>query len=226
VANRRADFSRVFDLAERVLPPESLCAALGDEPGKDEAWRRLLERAARCHGVGTAADLADYYRMPLRQARRRLRELVENGELRMVRIEGWSEPAYLHPEARIPRRIDAASLLSPFDPLVWYRPRTARLFGFDYRAELFIPRAKRKWGYYVLPFLLGDALVARVDLKADRENTRLCVLAAYHEPVGGCARVADALASELRAMAAWLDLDSVEVGRRGNLAGRLRSAVG
>jgi hypothetical protein len=226
VANRLPDFSRVFDLAERVLPPGSLRAALEQEPGKDEAWRRLLERAARCHGVGTAADLADYYRMPLRRARLRLAELVENGELRTVRVEGWSEPAYFHPEARIPRRIDAASLLSPFDPVVWHRPRTARLFGFDYRVELFIPRARRKWGYYVLPFLLGDALVARVDLKADREHKRLCVLAAYCEDDVDCTRVAGALTAELSAMAAWLDLDSVEVGRRGNLAGRLRSAMG
>ena len=225
VANRLPDFSRVFDLAERVLPPEHRRVARGQELGKDEAWRRLLGQAARCHGVGTAADLADYYRMPVRQARLRLDELVESEELRTVRIEGWREPAYLHAEARLPRRIDAASLLSPFDPVVWCRPRTARLFGFDYRVELFVPQAKRKWGYYVLPFLLGDALVARVDLKADRENGCLCVLAAYDEPDVDSGEVADALASELRTMATWLDLGSVEVGRRGGLARRLRQAV-
>ena len=179
--------------------------------------------------------------MPVREARQRIAELTGAGKLREVRVEGWREPAYLNPEARLPRRIDASALLSPFDPVVWYRPRTARLFNFDYRIEIFVPRAKRRWGYYVLPFLLGDRLVARVDLKADRAARRLLVLAAYLEPharpgtlppqharsgrSGDPGVVADALAAELRTLAAWLDLDSVAVGRRGGFARLLAAAA-
>jgi uncharacterized protein YcaQ len=185
----------------------------------------LLRLAARAHGVGTAGDLADYYRMPIGQARPRLAELVAARELREVRVEGWRELAYLHPAARLPGRIDGRALLSPFDPVVWYRPRAARLFGFDYRIEIFVPQAKRRWGYYVLPFLLGDRLVARVDLKADRRERRLLVLAAYLEPDAEPGTVAGALAAELRTLAGWLGLDSVAVGRRGGFARSLAGAV-
>src|SRR5262249_42121379 len=152
------------------------------------------------HGVGTAADLADYYRMPVREARPRLAELVEEGALRAVRVEGWRAPAYLHAAARLPARVEAAALLSPFDPLVWFRPRAARLFDFDYRSEIFVPREQRRWGYYVMPFLLGDRLVARVDLKADRPGRRLLVRAAYLEPQAQAEPVAGALAAELRTL--------------------------
>jgi uncharacterized protein YcaQ len=221
VAGRRPDFSRLFDLAERLIPPEHH----GREVSRDEAQRALLLVAARSHGVGTADDLADYYRMPIREARPRLDELVEAGELRRVRVEGWREPAYLHEEARLPRRIDAASLLSPFDPLVWYRPRVARLFDFEYRIEIFVPGPKRRWGYYVLPFLLGERLVARVDLKADRAGRRLLVLAAYLEPHARPEPVAAALAAELATLARWLDLDSVAVEQRGDLARPLAAAM-
>jgi uncharacterized protein YcaQ len=177
VTERRSNFSRAYDLAERRLP------ALHYErrPAYEESLRELLLLAARAHGIGTAADLADYYRMPVREARRPLAELLAAGELREVAVEGWREPAYLHARAERPRRVEASALLSPFDPVVWYRPRTARLFGFDYRLEIFLPREKRRWGYYVLPFLLGDRLVARVDLKSDRARRRLCVLAAHLE---------------------------------------------
>jgi uncharacterized protein YcaQ len=221
VADRRPNFARVFDLAERLIPAEHHRRTVGSE----EAQRELLRQAARAHGVGTASDLADYFRMPVREARPRLAELVAAGQLRAARVEGWREPAYLHPEARPPRRLDAAALLSPFDPVVWYRPRAERLFGFDYRIEIFVPEAQRRWGYYVLPFLFGDRLVARVDCKADRPGRRLLVPAAYREPGTDAAAVAAALAAELRTLAGWLGLDSVSVGSRGDFARALAAAV-
>jgi uncharacterized protein YcaQ len=221
VAGRSSSFMRSYDLAERVLPSEHHRR----EVARDEAQRELLRQAARAHGVGTVGDLADYYRMPVREAGQRLRELVAAGELREVQVEGWREPAYLHPEARLPRRLDAAALLSPFDPVVWCRPRVARLFGVDYRIEIYVPQEKRKWGYYVLPFLLGDRLVARVDLKADRAGRRLLVPAAHLESGAEAGAVAAALAAELRKMADWLGLDSVVVGRRGGFARALAAAV-
>ena len=221
VAERRPNFARAFDLAERRLPPHHYARRSTHE----ESQRELLRLAARAHGVGTVADLADYYRMPVRVARGRLAELVTAGELREVRVEGWPEAAYLHPQAKRPPRIEAAALLSPFDPVVWYRPRTHRLFGFDFRLEIFVPRPKRRWGYYVLPFLLGDRLVARVDLKAERALRRLHVLAAYAEPRVRPGPVAEALAVELKTMASWLKLDSIAVGRRGGLARSLAAAL-
>jgi uncharacterized protein YcaQ len=222
VAERRPNFARVYDLAERVLPPEHH----GRRVDRADAERQLLLQAGRAHGVATAADLADYYRMSVREARPRLAELVSAGRLRLVQVESWREPAYLHPEARLPRRIEAAALLSPFDPVVWFRPRAAQLFGFDYRVELFVPRPKRRWGYYVLPFLLGDRLVARVDLKADRARRRLLVLAAHLEDHAEAGSVAGALAKELRTMAAWLGLEAVAVESRGSFARRLIGALG
>ncbi len=221
VSDRRPDLARVYDLAERVIPPQHHRRHVE----RQEAERELLRLSARANGIGTAADLADYYRLPIRDARPRIAELVGAGELAEVRVEGWREPAYLDPEARLPRRIEASALLSPFDPLIWYRERAARLFDFDYHLEIFVPEAKRRWGYYVFPFLLGDRLVARVDLKADRVGRRLLVLAAYLEPAARRQVVADALAAELRTMAAWLNLDSVAVGRRGDLARQLAVAT-
>jgi uncharacterized protein YcaQ len=221
VVDRRPDFSRLYDLAERRIPPEHH----GHVVGREEAQRELLRLAARAHGVGTAADLADYYRMPVREARPRLAGLVEEGALREVRVEGWREAAYLHAAALLPSRIDAAALLSPFDPVVWFRPRTARLFGFDYRIEIFVPREKRRWGYYVLPFLLGERLVARVDLKADRPGQRLLVLAAYLEPQENGAEVVGPLAAELRTMAGWLGLGRVVVEGRAGFGKSLAAAV-
>ncbi len=220
VSERRGSV-RAYDLAERVLPPDHHSR----DVGRDEAQRELLRLAARAHGVGTAGDLADYYRMPIAVARQRVDELVEAGELGQVRVEGWREPAYLHPAVRLPGRISAAALLSPFDPVVWHRPRAGRLFGFDYRIEIYVPQAKRRWGYYVLPFLLGERLAARVDLKADRGARRLLVLAAYIESAAEPARVAETLAAELRTLAGWLDLDSVSVERRGGFARKLAAAV-
>jgi uncharacterized protein YcaQ len=214
VAARRPDYVRTFDLTERLIPAEHH----GREIGAGDAQRELLRRAARAYGVATASDLADYYRMPIRNVRPRLAELVEAGELQAVRVEGWRQPAYLHHEARVPRCINAATLISPFDPLIWYRPRAERLFAFEYRVEIYVPKPKRRWGYYVMPFLLGDRLVARVDLKADRKNRRLLVPAAHLEPHADPASVAPALVDELRTMARWLGLESVHVARNGDLA--------
>lgn len=221
VAERRPNFARAFDLAERVLPAQHH----GRSVERGDAQRELVRLAARAHGVGTAGDLADYYRMPIREVRQRIGELVAASELSEVQVGGWREPAYLHKDARLPRRIHAAALLSPFDPVVWRRPRALRLFEFDYRAEIWVPKEKRKWGYYVLPFLLGDRLVARVDLKADRGERRLLVPASYVEDHAEPAVVAEALAVELRIMASWLGLESVVVERRGSFARLLAGEV-
>ena len=220
-ANRRPNFARAYDLAERVIPAEHFKRKVSSA----EAQRELLRRSARAHGVGTAGDLADYYRMPIGDARARLAELVDAGELGEVRVEAWRETAYLHPDAKLPKQIDAAALLSPFDPLIWHRDRAARLFDFDYRIEIYVKAPKRRWGYYVLPFLLGERLVARVDLKADRKVRRLLAVAAYVERHAKPKPVAKALAAELQAMSGWLDLDAVQIGRKGGFARPLAAAL-
>jgi uncharacterized protein YcaQ len=219
---RPGDFARVYDLTERMIPAAVLARPA---PAEDDAKRTLLERAARAVGVGTARDLADYHRINLPKARPLLADLVEDGRLLPVTVEGWPQPAYLHPAATIPRRVDARALLSPFDSLIWERSRTERLFGFHYRIEIYTPAAKRRFGYYVLPFLLGDRLVARVDLKADRQAKVLRVQRAYLEPGEDEAFVAGAMAAELGAMAGWLGLDGVAVVDRGDLAPTLTRAV-
>ena len=224
-ASRRGNFTRVYDLAERVIP-EQVLAAPAPAPETRDAQRELLRLAARAHGIGDAADLADYYRIRMPQARPLLQELVEEGELLEATVEGWSRPAYLHRDARTPRRIDANALLSPFDSLIWFRERTERLFGFRYRIEIYVPEPERQYGYYVFPFLTGDTLAARVDLKSDRARGALLVRGAYLEEGSDAGAVAGELATNLEAMAAWLELDEVIVGRRGNLASPLRRAVG
>ena len=215
IADRLPSFARRYDLSERVIPPEHHSR----EVDAGDAQRELIRNAARCSGIATAGDLADYYRMPIRLARQRIQELVDAGELSMVRVEGWRAPAFLHPAAKRPRRIDACAVLSPFDPLVWYRPRAERLFGFEYRIEIYTPKEKRRWGYYVLPFLLGDRLVARVDLKAERIDGRLAVLATHLEPEADSKKVIPALGQELDRLMAWLGLDSRDPVR----AGRVRA---
>ena len=222
IAERRtAGFARAYDLAERVVPDEHHTRVLS----REDAQRELIRLAARATGVATAADLADYYRMAPREARQRVTELAAAGELREVRVEGGRDPAYLHPDARTPRAITAAALLSPFDPVIWYRPRAERLFDFDFRIEMYVPREKRKYGYYVLPFLLGERIVGRVDLKADRVAGCLRVLGAYVESHADAETVAGPLARELRTMAGWLGLDEVAIARRGTLSRALASAV-
>jgi hypothetical protein len=206
VRERRSDFSRVYDLAERVLPAKILAQRVE----KQEAHRGLLAIAARAHGVATAGDLSDYFRMSIGETRPRLAEMVKAGALLPVEVEGWREPAYLDPGAKMPEKVEAASLISPFDPLVWTRPRAERLFGFHYRVEIYVPKEKRKWGYYVMPFLLGDRLVARADLKAEREAGVLRVVSWHVEAGVKKAEVAGRLREELAAIAKWLTLERVE----------------
>lgn len=221
VAERNAQFERIFDLPERVIPPTIL-----DQPTPSDAHahRELIRRAARSLGVATELTLQDYYRMHHTQTKPAVAALVESGELRQVRVEGWKQPAYLDAQARIPRRVHAQALLSPFDPVVWYRPRSEALFDFHYRIEIYTPAAKRVHGYYVLPFLLGDRIAARVDLKADRRAGRLLVHAAYAEP-SAPAHTAEALAHELHRLARWLGLEEIIVAPRGDLAPSLQSAI-
>jgi len=176
-------------------------------------------------GVATARDLADYYRINIKDARPLVDGLVGEGALERVRVEGWKDDAFVHPDAVTPRRADARALLCPFDSLIWFRDRAERLFGFHYRIEIYTPAPKRVYGYYVFPFLLGDGLVARVDLKADRAAGVLRVRGAYLEEGRDAARVTPALAVELAEMAAWLGLGEVSVERRGSLAAALRKAV-
>jgi hypothetical protein len=218
----RRNFARVYDLPERVFSDGVLSAPA---PDARDAQREMIRLASRSLGVATIGDLADYYRIRLPQARERVGELLDAGELDAVAVEGWRQPAYLHPGAKLPRRVDAKALLSPFDSLIWSRERTERLFGFRYRVEIYVPPAQRVFGYYVLPFLLGDELVARVDLKSDRRTGVLRVQSAFVEDGRDGRRVAAALAAELRSMAGWLELDGVRVGRRGNLVGELRRAI-
>ena len=216
---RPRDFARVYDLPERVLPAEVLARPT---PTTHDAHKELLVLAARHHGVATARDLADYHRIGAARAKAPLAELVEEGRLVPVSVEGWDRPALLHPEARRPRRVAARALLSPFDPVVWTRDRALRLFGFHYRIEIYTPAAKRVHGYYVLPFLLGDRLVGRVDLKADRAAGALRVQSAWIEPGEDPGEVAPALRDELRLMVGWLGLDDMEVTGAGDLGPTLR----
>ncbi len=222
-ASRGGNFVRFYDLTERVIPAHVLSLPA---PETADAQRELLRLAGGALGIATAADLADYYRIRMPQARPRLQELVEEGELLAARVEGWSRPAFLRREARTPRRMRAGALLSPFDSLIWHRDRTERLFGFHYRIEIYVPEPERQYGYYVYPFLIGDALAARVDVKADRARGALLVRGAYREAGSDPDVVAVALAAQLRSMASWLKLGKVIVERRGNLAARLRRAAG
>jgi uncharacterized protein YcaQ len=219
-ASRRG-FERLYDLPERVIP-----AAILEQPtpSREEAQRELLRMSAASLGVAGAKELRDYYRLPAADAKTRIAELIDSGDLLPVKVEGWSTPAYVHPNVTVPRRIGAAALLAPFDPLVWERDRAERLFGFRYRIEIYVPADKRVHGYYVLPFLMDEHLAARVDLKSDRQAGVLRVQAAYledHGPEG----VPERLATELRDMAHWLGLADVVVHDRGDLAPALKAVL-
>jgi len=221
VAYRR-NFTRYYDLPERVIPAEIMALPV---PDAADARRALLLKAAASMGVATSRDLADYYRINIKAARPLVDELAEGGLLDRVRVEGWKDDAFIHPDAVNPRSVESRSLLCPFDSLVWYRDRAERLFGFHYRIEIYVPKPKRVYGYYVFPFLLGDDLVARVDLKADRQAGVLRARGAHLEEGRDATRVAPALATELAEMATWLGLDEISVENKGDLAQPLRKAI-
>ncbi len=221
VASHRKNFERYYDLPERRIPAELLDR---DVP-EDDAVRELVRASVRAHGIGTVRDIADYFRMLQAPVKAALDELVDEGELHRVQVEGWGKaPAYLHQDARMPRRIEAAALLSPFDPVVWERDRTLRMFGFHYRIEIYTPAPKRKFGYYTLPLLIDEALVGRIDLKTDRQAGVLRVQSAWRE--GDAAVDLERVAELLRSIADWQGMGGVEVMRRGDLASHVAGVLG
>ncbi|MDT5334750.1 MAG: uncharacterized protein QOD90_255 [Mycobacterium sp.] len=221
----RVGFARHYDLTERVLPSE----VFGRQVDDDVAVRELVLRAATALGVATETDIRDYFRLGAKQAKPVIADLVAEGELEPVEVEGWSAPAYLRAGQIVPRVDRGTALLCPFDPLIFFRPRVERLFDFHYRIEIYVPEPKRQFGYYVWPLLLDGQLVGRVDLKAERTrpdgSTALHALGAFTEPGADRMRVAHAMAGELRSMASWLELDDVIVGQRGDLARELARAL-
>ena len=217
----RRNFERVYALTEHALPAEILNRPTPDEA---EAMRALVGQAASALGVATEADLRDYFRLPVDACRAAVADLVTSGTLVPARVEGWPQPAYLAADADVPARVAATALLSPFDPLIWNRNRTERVFGFRYRLEFYTPAEKRRFGYYVLPFLMNGRLVGRVDLKADRANDSLSVLGAFVEPGQRPERVAAALAPELTVLASWLGLERIRMDATGDLADALAAA--
>jgi len=219
---KRVNFERHYDLTERVLPADVLSRPT---PSEAEAKLELIRLSARALGIATEPDLRDYFRISHDSCKAAVATLVESGELIPVEVAGWAAPAYLWHEARRPRRVEARALLAPFDSLVWYRERTQRLFDFFYRIEIYTPEPKRQYGYYVLPFLLGEHLVGRVDLKADRQAGVLRVQSAWIEPGHDPRYVAGELAAELALAAQWLELEEVVVVPRGDLAKELAEAV-
>ncbi len=216
----RRGFERIYDLPERVHP---FHVHEAPTPSRDDAVRALTLNALAAMGVACVDDLVDYFRVPKPYVKAALETLAEDGAVLPADVEGWTAPAYLHPGAKTPRRIETAALLAPFDPVVWRRERALALFGFDYKIEIYVPQPQRRYGYYVLPFLLGDTLAARVDLKTDRANDALLVQAAHLEPGANRGATAEALARELDTMRAWLGLARVQVMKRGDLAGDLNS---
>lgn len=218
---KRVNFVRLYDVPERVLPPKVIAARIDPQ----EARRQLLAKATHHHGIGTVADLADYYRMGLQTSRRSLKEMATSGEIDEVEVEGWKGPVYMDPKARMPRSVKGVALLGPFDPLIWSRPRTERLFDFHYRIEIYTPPPKRIYGYYVFSILLDGELVGRLDLKGDRQAGVLRVRGSYTEKGQDPSRVTGPVAEELRLMAEWLGLQDVAVERKGNLAAVLGQAL-
>jgi uncharacterized protein len=221
-ADRTTSFARRYDLTERVLPRAVLDAPT---PAYEDAIRALVELSARALGVAAEAELRDYFRLPVAGFKQAVAELVEDKVLTPVTVAGWKPVAYLHHEARLPRWVRAATLVSPFDPLIWERGRTERLFDLNYRIEIYVPAPQRLYGYYVLPFLFGDRFAARVDLKADRKTGVLQIPAAWLEPAAEQDETAQALAAELHRLAGWLGLHTVAAPLRGDFAGPLSAAL-
>ncbi|MEU8611103.1 crosslink repair DNA glycosylase YcaQ family protein [Actinoplanes sp. NPDC048791] len=221
-AERTTSFARRYDLPERVLPRHVLEAPT---PSPEDSFRALVELSARTLGVAAEPELRDYFRLPVAGFKQALAELIEDKVLLPVAVRGWKGPAYLHHEARLPRRVRAATLVSPFDPLIWERGRTERLFDLNYRIEIYVPAAQRLYGYYVLPFLLGEEFAARLDLKADRKSGVLQIPAAWIEPAADQEETAAALVPELHRLAGWLGLRTVAAPQRGDLAGPLTAAL-
>jgi hypothetical protein len=217
-ALRTKNFTRLYDAPDRMIDARFLSA---DAMTKDEAYRALLRDAVKHVGIGTVHDIADYFRLHSSRSAPFLTEMADRGEIEEVEIREWGGPVYLDPGAVRPRQISGATLLSPFDPVTWYRERAERLFGFEYRIEIYVPEAKRIYGYYTLPFLLDGELVGRVDLKADRKRNALLVQSAWQEEGTDPRRIGASLASELKTFARWLQLDSIEVANRGNLSGEI-----
>ena len=207
---RGSDFARIYDIPERVLPQRIIDAPT---PSEHDARKQLLVRSAVAHGVATASDLADYYRQKLATVKPLIAELVEEGELREVTVDGWTEKAFVHRNAKLPEQLHATALLSPFDSLVWCRPRNERLFDFHYRIEIYTPKEKRKFGYYVLPFMMDGQMVGRVDLKADRASSKLLAHSVHTEKGVKRSSINEDLNAELDAMATWLGLEQVQIGR-------------
>ena len=219
--SKRDNFTRYYDLSERVLPP----SVFEHVPAENDAHLELLRRAAHHLGVASSEDLVDYHRLPKKEGKERVKELVENKELVSVEVQGWDRPAYMAADAKSGHVVSRSMLLSPFDPVVWFRPRAARLFGFEYRLEIYVPAEKRVHGYYVMPFLYENNLCARVDVRAELKTKVLHVPGAYVESEGLSDHGVEALADELRSLAIWRGLKHVRVGQRGNLARRLRRAL-
>jgi len=217
----RRNFERVYGLAEQVLPAELLDTDVSER----DAQKTLLELGSRAHGVGTVGDIADYYRIARTPAKILIEELADEGVLHRVSVDGWNKPAYLHSEARIPRRVDATALLSPFDPIVWERDRALRLFDFHYRIEIYTPEPKRIYGYYTLPLLVGDDVVGRIDLKSDRQNRALRVQSAWLEP-GTPTGLEERVVPLLDEIRAWQGLDEVVVAGRGDFSAALEGVLG
>jgi len=218
-ALRTHNFTRLYDAPERTVPDVYRGAPAVP---KHDAYRVLLENATRHVGIGTAHDIADYFRLHIPTARPILASMAEVGAIEEVVVPGWRGPVYMDPDAVRPRRIEGAAFLSPFDPIVWYRERAERLFGFRYRIEIYVPERERVYGYYVLPFMLDGELVGRVDLKADRKRKVLLVRSAWQEEGADSRRVAAALTTELETFARWLQLDDIELAEKGNLSAELR----
>ncbi len=215
---RRDSFERIYDIPERVIPAEILNRPT---PHEAEAFRQMISLSAQALGVATELDLRDYFRLPVVEARTAIAECAEEGSLIPIAVDGWDKPAFIHQTTKLPRKAGATALLSPFDPITWNRERAERLFNFHYRIEIYTPAPKRKFGYYVLPFLHGEDLSGRICLKADRETGTLRANAIHHEEMVDPAETAKALSGELVKMAAWLDLPNIETRKSGNLAAAL-----